>query len=99
MWALRHHFPGNDDGGSPASRIPRYKSEPFDGWTKALILVIAHPRSALAKVEDKEVPARAQFDLEVFPRTCDEAFNNVVLPQVCDPRARRLRRDVRRCLV
>jgi hypothetical protein len=66
---------------------------------KVLILMIAHSRSAPAKIEDEEVSAGAQFDLEVFPRTCDEALNNVVLPQIGDTRAGWLRRDVRRCLV
>jgi hypothetical protein len=66
---------------------------------KVLILVIAHSRSALAKIEDEEVPAGAQFDLKVFPRTCDETFHNVVPPQIGDTRAGRLRRDVRRYLM
>jgi len=57
--------------------------------------MIAYSRSALAEVEDKKVPARAKFDFKVFPRTNDEALNNIVLPQVRDTRAGRLRRDVR----
>jgi len=95
MYALRHHFPGNDDRGSPAFRGLRHSGEPFEGRTKVLILMIAYPRSARAEVEDKKVPTGAKFDFKVFSRTDNEALNNIVLPHVRHARPGRLRRDVR----
>src|SRR2546428_5719750 len=93
--ALRHQFPGDEDRGSPASWIPRHGGEPSEGRTKAWVLMITHPRRAVAEVEDEQVAAGAEFDLKVFPRTDEEALNHIVLPQVRDTRAGRLRRDVR----
>jgi hypothetical protein len=62
---------------------------------KALILVIAYPRRAVAEVEDQKMAAGAEFDLEVFPRTNDEALNDIVLPQVSHPSTGRLCRHAR----
>src|SRR5260370_27875557 len=85
--ARRHHFPGDDDRGSPASWIPRHGGEPFEGRMKALILVIAYPRRAVAEVEDQKMSAGAEFDFKVFPRAHKEALDHVVLPQIRHTRA------------
>jgi hypothetical protein len=92
LYGHGHHRPGNQDAGTPGWL-------PIQAWLKGqtrderFVGIATHTQRS--KTEHEEVPSSTEFDFEIAFRPCDEAFHDIILPQVRHPRTRWRRRDTR----
>jgi hypothetical protein len=80
-----HHGPGNQHAGAPGW-LPLQAW--LEGQTRDKRFVGMATLTRRGKIEDQEVPCGAEFDFEIGLSTGDEAFHDIILPQVRHPRTR-----------